>query len=137
MITIPSLGLDDALKAINAVTAELNRRNLTATIAVADACGELVALHRMDGSPLAPVNIARNKAWTAAREGKPTREIGKAVRDPQSGFDIAYFGDSRYVGWGGGVPVAVNGKIVGAVAVSGLSEDLDAELAALGARAIS
>ena len=136
MITIPSLGIDEALKAISAITAELKVRKLTATIAVADAYGELIAMHRLDGSPLAPINIARNKAWTAARERMPTRDIGKAARDPQSGFDVAYFGDPRYLGWGGGLPVVMEGKVVGAVAVSGLSEDVDAELAGIGVQAI-
>jgi glc operon protein GlcG len=136
MMDIPSLGLDEAIMAIEAVTAELKRRKLTATIAVADAYGELIALHRLDGSPLAPINIARNKAWTAAREHQPTRDIGKAARDPQTGFDIAYYGDPRYTGWGGGLPVVLDGKVVGSIAVSGLSEDLDAELAAVGERAI-
>jgi glc operon protein GlcG len=136
MTNISSLGLDEAIKAIEAVTAELKKRNLTATIAVADAYGELIALHRMDGTPLATIDIARNKAWTAARERQPSREIGRAARDPQTGFDIAYFSDKRIVGWGGGLPVVIEGKVVGAVAVSGLPEDVDAEFAAVGVRAI-
>jgi glc operon protein GlcG len=48
---------------------------------------------------------------------------------------MAYYGDPRYVGWGGGVPVIMNGSVVGSVAVSGLSQEEDAELAALGAAA--
>lgn len=136
MMNIPSLGLDEAVQAISAITAELKKRKLAATIAVADAYGELIALHRLDGSPLAPINIASNKAWTAARERQPTGDIGKAARHPQTGFDIAYYSDPRYIGWGGGLPVLMDGKVVGAVAVSGLSEQQDAELAALGVRAI-
>ena len=58
------------------------------------------------------------------------------MRDPVGGFDIAYYADKRYIGWGGGVPVVVAGKVVGAVAVSGLPEAEDAELAALGVQAI-
>ena len=49
---------------------------------------------------------------------------------------MAYYGDPRYVGWGGGVPVLVEGQVVGAVAVSGLSQEEDAELAGMGAVAI-
>ena len=70
MVTLLSLGLDEALKAIAAVTAELKKRKLAATVAVADANGELIVLHRLDGSPLGTINIAMNKAWTAARERK-------------------------------------------------------------------
>jgi glc operon protein GlcG len=136
MINQLSLGLDEAVKAIAAITAELKRRNQAAVIAVADVNGELIALHRLDGSPLAPINIATNKAWTAARERQPSRDIGQAARHPQTGFDISYYSDPRYIGWGGGVPVVVNGKVVGAVAVSGLPEEVDMELAGIGVRAI-
>ena len=80
--------------------------------------------------------VATNKAWTAARERKPTRELGQAARDPQDGFDMAYYGDPRYVGWGGGLPVIVDGAVVGSVAVSGLPEQEDMELAQIGVAAI-
>jgi len=73
-----------------------------------------------------------NKAWTAARERKPTREIGDKVRHPEKGHDVSYYGDQKYVGWGGGLPVWKNGDVVGAVAVSGLSSDEDIALATLG-----
>jgi glc operon protein GlcG len=103
---------------------------------VADDHGELIALMRMDGAPLSSIVIAVNKAWTAARERKPSFEVGRAVRHPETGFDIAYYGDQRFVGWGGGVPVVIGGVVVGAVAVSGAPEAVDVELAALGAAAI-
>ncbi len=49
---------------------------------------------------------------------------------------MAYYGDPRYIGWGGGLPVVVGGSVVGAVAVSGLSELEDMELAGIGVAAI-
>lgn len=122
--------------AIQAIKAELERRREAAVIAVADAHGELVALLRLDGAPLPSTLIATNKAFTSARERKPTREIGQKARDPIKGFDISYFGDPRYVGWGGGVPVLKGNQVIGAVAVSGLSEAEDEELANLGIEAI-
>ncbi len=73
----------------------------------------------------------------AARERKPTREIGDKVKHPERGHDIAYYGDPKYVGWGGGVPVWKNGEVVGAVAVSGLSSNEDSVLAALGVEVIT
>jgi glc operon protein GlcG len=87
-------------------------------------------------APLQSITIATNKAFTAARDAKPSREVGIKSRDPRSGFDIAYYGDRRYVGWGGGLPVIVDGLTVGSVAVSGLSEDEDEEMASLGVTAI-
>ena len=131
-----SLGHNEAHKAIEAIQAELERRKIAAVIAVADSHGELIGLLRLDGAPLPSILIATNKAWTAARERRPTRDIGQSARDPQTGFDIAFFGDSRYIGWGGGLPVVVNGEIVGSVAVSGLPELEDMEVAQFGVKAI-
>jgi len=137
MQTTVSLGHAEAQQAIVAVQNELTRRGKAAVIAVADAHGELIALLRIDGAPLPSIVIATNKAWTAARERKPTRELGQAARDAVNGFDMAYYGDSRYIGWGGGMPVRINGRVAGAVAVSGLPEQEDMELVALGVAAIS
>jgi glc operon protein GlcG len=136
MKQINSLGHKEAELAIQAIKAEVEHRNKAVVIAVADAHGELLGLLRMDGAPLASTVIATNKAWTAARERKPTAEIGKASRDPQTGFDLRNYGDPRYLGWAGGVPVTINNVVVGAVAVSALSGGEDEELANIGIKAI-
>jgi glc operon protein GlcG len=133
---IMTLTLKDARRAIDLIRAELEKRAQPAVITVADDHGELIALMRMDGAPLSSIAIAMNKAYTAARERKPSHEIGRAARHPETGFDIAYFGDQRFIGWGGGVPVVIAGAVVGAVAVSGAPEAVDMELAALGVAAI-
>ena len=131
-----SLGHAEAQRAIQAIQAELVKRGKAAVIAVADAHGELISLLRLDGAPLPSSVIATNKAWTAARERKPSRELGQAARDPVTGFDMAYYGDPRYLGWGGGVPVIVAGAVVGSVAVSGLPEQEDMDLVQFGVAAI-
>lgn len=136
MRTFTSLGHPDAERAIAAVRDALVASGRAAVVAVADVNGELLALLRLDGAPVASALIAANKAWTAARERRPSGAIGQAARDPQTGFDLAYYGDRRYIGWGGGVPVVVDGSVVGAVAVSGLAEPEDVELATLGVEAI-
>jgi len=136
MQQIQSLGHVEAQLAIDAIRTELLKRNHAAVITVADAHGELIALLRLDGAPYGSILIASNKAWTAARERKPSKEVGLGVRDPETGFDIAYFGDKRYIGWGGGLPVKINNQVVGAVAVSGLPESEDMELAEIGVTAI-
>jgi glc operon protein GlcG len=130
-----SLGHAEAQRAIAAIEREMVARGLAAVIAVADAHGELIALLRLDGAPLPSVQIAMNKAWTAARERKPTRELGQSARHPETGFDMAYYGDPRYIGWGGGIPVLAGGRVVGAVAVSGLPEMVDMDLAQIGVAA--
>ncbi len=137
MRQVTTLGHAEAQRAIQAIQTELQRRGKAAVIAIADAHGELIGLLRLDGAPLPSIVIATNKAWTAARECKPTRELGQAARDPSDGFDMAYYGDSRYLGWGGGVPVIVDGVAVGSVAVSGLPEQEDMDLAQIGVAAIA
>ena len=126
----------DADIAIRVIIAELTKRNALGVVAVADQHGELIALMRMTGAQLQSGTIATNKAYTAARACKPTRDIGRKIRSADQGFDIAYYGDARFIGWGGGMPIIVGGTCVGAVAVSGLSEDEDIELASMGITAI-
>jgi len=137
MNQIHSLSHADAQRAIEAIQKELQRRGKAAVIAVTDPHGELIALLRVDGAPLPSITNATNKAWTAARERKSSKELGQAARDPVNGFDMAYFADPRYIGWGGGLPVQVGGEVVGAVGVSGLPEAEDMELALLGVMAIT
>jgi glc operon protein GlcG len=132
----PTLDHRDADIAIRVIIAEMTKRNVLGVVAVADRHGELIALMRMSGAQLQSGTIATNKAFTAARACKPTRDIGRKIRSADQGFDIAYYGDPRFIGWGGGMPVIVGGQCVGAVAVSGLSEDEDIELASLGIAAI-
>ena len=136
MIEKKCLDASEARRVIDAIETEILKRKKAAVIAVADNQGELIALLRMDWASVSSVVIATNKAWTAAREGKPTYEIGQSARDPQAGFDMRYYGDPRYIGWGGGLPVLHEGKVIGAIAVSGLPEGEDMELAKLGRDAL-
>jgi glc operon protein GlcG len=131
-----NLDYKDARKAIETIMAEVERRGKAAVIAAADSHGELIALVRMDGASLASITIACNKAFTAARAGKPSFDVGAKVRHPEDGYDISYYGDPRFCGWGGGVPVRKDGKVVGSVAVSGLPQAEDMEVVELGIAAI-
>jgi glc operon protein GlcG len=131
-----TLSDSDAQAAIAVIRDQLRAEKKGAVIAVADAQGEPIALLRVDGALRAPIQIAMNKAFTAARERRPTADIGRDSRHPETGFDMRYYGDPRYVGWGGGLPVVIDGQVVGAVAVSGLPEADDVRLAALGVAAI-
>jgi glc operon protein GlcG len=137
MRTLETIDYSEAKRAVDLIVEEASKLQKAAAIAIADSHGDLICFARMDGAPVSSIHIAMNKAWTAARERKPTKEIGEKVRHPEKGHDIAYYGDPRYVGWGGGVPVLWNGKVVGAVAVSGLSSNEDVALATLGVELIS
>jgi glc operon protein GlcG len=136
MYSLANIGHDEADAAIRAVREALQSAGKAGVIAVADAHGELVALLRLDRAPLPSINIATNKAFTAARERKATADLGRKVRDHAKGFDISYLGDARFTGFGGGLPVVIDGVCVGAVSVSGLSEEEDEAFAKLGVDAI-
>ena len=125
----------DAAKIVAAIRTELEMETKGAAIAVCDAQGELLAFLRTDGCRLPSINIAINKAFTAAREQKPSKEIGQASLN--EGFPMTNFGDLRYTAWGGGVPIFYHGQVVGAVGVSGLPEAEDMVLAKMGAELIN
>ncbi len=137
MRTIHTIDYPEAKRAVDRIVEKAGQMQKAAVVAVADSHGDLICLARMDGAPVSSVQVATNKAWTAARERKPTREIGEKVKHPEKGHDISYYGDPKYVGWGGGIPVWKDGEVVGAVAVSGLSSNEDIALATLGAELIA
>ena len=136
MRSIKTLCDEDATAAIDAIRKELNAQSKAAVIAVVDAHGETLGLLRMRDAALSSVNVATNKAYTSARLRRPSGEVGRRSRHPDTGFDISYYGDPRYLGWGGGLPVIVDGSVVGAVAVSGLTDAEDEALSAIGIAAI-
>lgn len=127
-----TLSHQDALRILEAIRSELEKQGKGAAVAVADAHGELIAFLRTDGCKLPSIQIAINKAFTAAREQQPTRAIGDSARS--HGWPMTNFGDLRYTAWGGGVPLRYRGQVVGGVGVSGLPEEEDMALAAMGAR---
>jgi glc operon protein GlcG len=137
MRAVQTVDYSEAKRAVDLIVEKAKQMQKAAAVAVADVHGELICFARMDGAPVSSIRIAMNKAWTAARERKPTREIGEKVKHPEKGHDIAYYGDPKYVGWGGGIPVWKNGEVIGAVAVSGLSSNEDIILATLGVELIA
>ncbi len=131
MHTVPHLSHADAAHIVDTLRTELERQGKGAAIAVTDAHGELLAFLRTDGCKLPSITIAINKAFTAARERKPSAEIGQSARE--QAFPMTNFGDLRYTAWGGGVPIVVQDQVVGGVGVSGLPEAEDMVLARMAA----
>ncbi|MGC4001310.1 MAG: heme-binding protein [Anaeromyxobacter sp.] len=132
MRTCVELGEAEATAAIAAIRAELERRDKVAVIAVGDARGELIALLRMDGVIPVAIDVAQRKLLTAARERARTGDLGRRFQATGWHLDNS---DPRFTGWDGGLPVVYQGEVVGVVAVSGLEQAEDAELAELGVAA--
>jgi glc operon protein GlcG len=122
----------DALKIVAVIRDRLEEEGKGAAVAVVDAQGELLAFLRTDGCRLPSITIAINKAFTAAREQKESWAIGQSSQ--KKNFPMTNFGDLRYTGWGGGVPIIYQEQVVGAVGVSSLPEHEDMEIARMGAR---
>jgi glc operon protein GlcG len=129
-----NLSHSDAQRVLQAIQVVLEKESKGAAVAVVDAHGELLAFVRTDGCRLPSINIAINKAFTAARERTASKAVGEASRSEQ--FPMTNFGDLRYTAWGGGVPLLYEGQVVGAVGVSGLPEAEDMKLARIGASVI-
>jgi glc operon protein GlcG len=135
MRTVNTLTHDEAMLMVRAVQTRLDEKRLGAAVAVVDAHGELLAFLRTDGCRLSCIAVAINKAYTAAREQAPSKKLGDDARE--RGFPVTNFGELRYVTWGGGVPVRSGAEVVGAIGVSGLSEEEDIELAVMAAAGLA
>jgi glc operon protein GlcG len=121
------VGYTEARALVGSVADRLESQGKGAAVAVVDAHGELVAFLRTEGCPLPSIKIATQKAFTAARERSESRALGDKSRAED--FPLTNFGELGYVGWGGGVPIVVDGEVIGAIGVSGLPETDDMELA--------
>src|ERR1700716_7154 len=88
-------------------------------IAIVDAGTNLMAFARMDGAWLGSIDIAINKAFTAKAFDSSTLELGSNSQPGQQFFGINASNHGRVMIFAGGVPIKVNGQIVGAVGVSG------------------
>ena len=135
MLMRREVGYTEGRQLVAAVAERLESESRGAAVAVVDAHGELVAFLRTDGCPLPSIKIAMAKAFTAARERQESRSLGDKAREED--FPLTNFGELGYVGWGGGVPLEVDGEVVGAIGISGLPETEDMKLARWAAEAFA
>jgi len=105
--------------------AELNQQEIA--VAVTDSHGELVAFYRMDGVSVQAGLLAQNKAYTSARDRQPSGDLGKWARE--TGKQLSYWTDPKITGFMGGLPIVSNDVVIGAIGISGLSEEEDESLA--------
>jgi len=131
------LTLDGAKKVIDAVRAEARKLNAPgAAIAVADDGGNLLALERLDGTFAAGSQISAGKARTAALFKRETKAFEEIINKGRTA--MAALPDSFFTPLQGGVPIVLDGQIIGAVGVSGAaSAQQDQELAVAGANALT
>ena len=132
MMTINRLDLADARLLIEGAAHKAREIGVPMCIAVVDESGTLIAFERMDGGKVTSVTIAQDKAYTAAAARKATHEYN-AVNVPGSlTFGIHTEGGGRLSSVGGGLPVVVNGEVVGGIGLSSGTPQQDMECAQAG-----
>ena len=128
-----TINLDGARRVIAAAQAEAKKSNATGVVAVVDDGGNLIALERLDGTFAAGANISIGKARTAVLFKKPTKFFEDVIKNGRTAMvTIEHFTPLQ-----GGIPILVDGQVVGGVGVSGASSaQQDEELAIAGAAAV-
>ena len=126
------LSLAAARKIVAAAEAEANARGVGVVIAVVDSSGTIIELTRMDTAQVASVNVGIGKARTAAIYRRPSRDFEEQIKSGR----IAALALADATPLQGGVPVLVDGKVVGAVGVSGDTPQGDEAIAIAGAAAV-
>lgn len=130
----PPITLEQAKKVMAAAEAEARKNNWNVVISVLDSGGHLVAMQRFDGTQLGSIEVARQKAYSAVLYRRPTKVFEDGVA--QGGINLRVLKLEGASPLEGGVPIMVDGKIVGAIGVSGMTSAQDGQIARAGAEAL-
>ena len=125
------LSLEAAVKMATAAEAAARERGVGVVIAVVDDAGHLILLHRLDDAQVASVNVGIGKARTAAIYRRPSREFEEQIKAGR----VAALALADSTPLQGGIPIKVDGKVVGAIGVSGDTPQVDEAIAIAGASA--
>ena len=126
----PPLGIEAARKVMAAAEAEAAKNNWAVVIAIIDSGGHVVMMHRYDNVQLSSIDISQGKAKTALMFKRPTKVLDDAIS--AGGTGLRFLALKDIVPLEGGLPIVVDGKIVGAIGVSGVLSSQDAQIARAG-----
>ncbi|NHZ96155.1 heme-binding protein [Massilia sp. CCM 8734] len=130
----PYLNFADVQKIAAAAQAEALANNWAVTIAICDDGGHLLSLQRLDGAAPLSSHIAPSKAKTAALGRRESKVYEDIINNGRTAFLTVPFIEGMLEG---GVPVIVDGHVIGAVGVSGVKSDQDAQIARAGIAALA
>jgi len=130
----PPIGIENARKIMTAAEAEASKNNWAVVIAILDSGGHLVMLHRRDDVQLSSLEIAQGKAKTALMFKRPSKVLDDAISSGGSG--LRFLALPGIVPLEGGMPIVADGKIVGAIGVSGGTGSQDDTISQAGAAVI-
>ena len=128
------ISLESARKIAAAATAEARKNSWNMAVAIVDPAGELVFFEKIDGTQAASATIAIDKARSSARFKRPTKALQDVLASGGAGLRMLALEGAVPVE--GGTPILMEGKIVGAIGVSGGTSEQDAQVAAAGAATV-
>lgn len=126
----PPIGIEAARKVMAAAEAEAAKNNWAVVIAIIDSGGHVVMMHRYDNVQLSSIEISQGKAKTALMFKRPTKVLDDAISGGGTGLRFLALKD--IVPLEGGLPIVADGKIIGAIGVSGVLSSQDAQIARAG-----
>jgi glc operon protein GlcG len=124
--------LEAAKKAMAAAEAEARKNNWNVVIAIVDSASQIVLLQRLDNTQYASIDIAKGKATTSVNFRRPS----KALEDAVAGGGAGLLRVDGLMPLEGGIPIIIDGKIIGGIGVSGVTSAQDAQIARAGADAL-
>ena len=130
----PPISFELAKKVMAAAEAEAVKNNWNLVITILDSGGNLVMTHKMDNAPLGSIAISRGKARTAVEFKRPSKALEDGIAAGGAGLRLLSVRSSG-VFIEGGVPIVVDGKIVGSIGTSGAASGQDAQVSQAGADA--
>jgi glc operon protein GlcG len=124
-----------AKQVMAAAEAKAEAQHWPMTIAIVDSAGQLVMLHKRDQALYASVAVAQAKARTALNFRRPTKMLEDAIAG--GGQGLRFLSVDGLTALEGGVPLIVNGEVIGAIGVSGMASGEDAQVALAGVEALA
>lgn len=131
----PPIALDQAKRAMAAAELEAAKNSWSVAITILDSGGNLVMFHKIDNTQLSAVTVSQGKARTALQFKRPSKDLDDAIARGGAGNRLLALKDITPLE--GGIPIIVDGKIVGAIGVSGAVSAQDAQVAKAGADAVA
>ncbi len=130
----PPISLEQAKKAMAGAEAEARKNNWNVVITIVDSGGNIVMLQRLDNTQFGSIEVARQKAHTAVAFRRPTKAFQDLIA--QGGVNLRLLKLEGASPLEGGVPIVLGGMIIGAIGVSGVTSQQDAQIAQAGADAL-
>lgn len=130
----PAITLEQAKKAMAGAEAEARKNNWNVVIVVLDSGGNIVMIHRMDGAQWGSIEVAREKAYSAVAFRRPTKVFEEALT--QGGANLRILRLPGASPLEGGLPIVVDGKLIGGIGVSGVVATQDAQIGRAGIDAL-